>query len=357
MYKLLIVDDEWAHRYEIKKFLRDYGEVFLIESEAEDGQEALQLFITKAYDAVFADIRMPVFDGITLLKELHKINSDLPVILVSTHSDFEYAKKGIEYSAFDYIVKPLEKERFFNVLNKLKLHLDKQSAEKTIKINIEKALSEKIDFGLKEKYENNLYILMLSNSEELDKYINILIADHLSVFENDYFKLEIAFAKLIEDLEEKLFKSFSFAQKYYFTSNSSFGNKKLNTIDKIKNELGKISEFIQMFHLGQSDAIVQKLCEYALTKSNGRASLDEASELLNYNSDYLGKLFKLKTGESFIQFSAKIKLEYAKKLLQSNAYKNFEISEMLGYKNTDYFGKLFKDYTGMTPSEYKKTFN
>jgi two-component system, response regulator YesN len=361
MYKLLIVDDEWAHRHTLKKLLVDFELDFKVEKEAEDGKEALQFFLSHSFDAVFTDIKMPAIDGLSLLKHIHTKDSSIPVILVSTHSDFEYAKQGIQHGAFDYLVKPLDKEKLHSLLEKLRVFLSHKSNSKQHQVHVEKILSEKLDFGIREEYEDAIYTLLLNDAKELDSYLDELLTKHFAAYGYDHFKLGIAFENLISKIEEKLLTTFIFAQKIFNAGNYAndyfySSHDEVSTIEKIKKEFLRISEFVQKLHLDQSDGIVKKLCEYALKESEKKPTLDEAAVLLNYNKDYLGKHFKSKTGESFSQFSAKIKLEHAKNLLQSNAYKHYEISEMLGYKDVGYFSKLFKEYTGLTPSEYKKRF-
>ena len=82
-------------------------------------------------------------------------------------------------------------------------------------------------------------------------------------------------------------------------------------------------------------------------------SMTEAAENLNMSRDYFGKCFKRRSGMSFNAVHTMIKMEYAKTLIDSGRYKNYEISEKLGICDPDYFTKLFKSVTGMTPTGYK----
>ena len=82
-------------------------------------------------------------------------------------------------------------------------------------------------------------------------------------------------------------------------------------------------------------------------------SLECVAKEIGYNSKYISKIFKEKTGESCVAYITRLKMQHAGNLILSGRYKNYEISEMLGYKNPDYFCGLFKKYYGMTPSKYK----
>jgi|YelNatPaOPRAMG01_1025707.scaffolds.fasta_scaffold02741_6 two-component system response regulator YesN len=73
------------------------------------------------------------------------------------------------------------------------------------------------------------------------------------------------------------------------------------------------------------------------------------------NPDYLGKLFKKIVGEKFSDYLAKMRVERAKRLIEEEDYKIYEIAEKVGFgNNPQYFGQVFKKYTGYSPLEYKK---
>lgn len=82
-------------------------------------------------------------------------------------------------------------------------------------------------------------------------------------------------------------------------------------------------------------------------------TMTEAADNLNMSRDYFGKCFKRRSGMSFNTVHTMIKMEYAKTLIDSGRYRNYEISEKLGICDPDYFTKLFKSVTGMTPTAYK----
>lgn len=102
------------------------------------------------------------------------------------------------------------------------------------------------------------------------------------------------------------------------------------------------------------DSTIKKLSQYVINHWNEKITLEICSKVFNYNSDYLGKLFRQETGESFVEFVTRIKMERAKNLLISGDYKNYEVSQMTGYNDYDHFSRLFKDYTGFSPSIFKK---
>jgi len=82
--------------------------------------------------------------------------------------------------------------------------------------------------------------------------------------------------------------------------------------------------------------------------------LERLSEVFNYNSAYLGKLFKQATGEHFNTYLDKVRIERAKLLLEQG-WKVYQVAEKVGYANVDYFHAKFRKYVGASPSSFKRT--
>jgi two-component system response regulator YesN len=74
------------------------------------------------------------------------------------------------------------------------------------------------------------------------------------------------------------------------------------------------------------------------------------------NANYLSQLFKKSTGETFIDFVTRERMEKAKELLQDPHMKIFEIANRVGFKDSNYFSIAFKNKLGFTPSEYRQRF-
>jgi two-component system response regulator YesN len=94
-------------------------------------------------------------------------------------------------------------------------------------------------------------------------------------------------------------------------------------------------------------------CQYVSLNLDKRITLEEVAELLHLNASYFSRLFKKETGETFIEYITRMKVERAKELLDQTGFSVGKICEMLGYDNQSYFIKIFKAHTGMTPIVYK----
>lgn len=134
MYKLLIVDDEPLVQVGIKSMLNWQELNIEVCATAVNGQVALELIESQKPDIVISDIKMPVMDGLELLRKTDEIyGSERPVFLMLTsYEDFKMAKEAIKYRAFDYLVKlELTPEALRETMEKVTALLDKRTAPVT----------------------------------------------------------------------------------------------------------------------------------------------------------------------------------------------------------------------------------
>ena len=105
MYKVLLVDDERLELNTLKNYVDwtklGIGTVYT----ANNGLQALETAEFKKPDIVFTDIRMPVMDGIEVLKQLQQMEIDCKVIILSCHDDFHFVKEAMKNGAYDYLRK------------------------------------------------------------------------------------------------------------------------------------------------------------------------------------------------------------------------------------------------------------
>ncbi|UJF34846.1 response regulator transcription factor [Paenibacillus hexagrammi] len=83
-------------------------------------------------------------------------------------------------------------------------------------------------------------------------------------------------------------------------------------------------------------------------------TLDDLAGQLFISKNYLNQLFKKVTGETFMNYVIRVRLEKAKALLLEGNLLIYEVAESVGYQNVPYFSTLFKKYTGMNPSDVLK---
>ena len=109
----VIVDDEQLARDELAYLLRDL-DVDIV-AQGKNGVEAVNLVKEFSPDLVFLDVQMPGLDGFGVIKKLLDRKVPLPQIVFATAFD-QYAVKAFEVQALDYVLKPVDRGRFDQVL-------------------------------------------------------------------------------------------------------------------------------------------------------------------------------------------------------------------------------------------------
>lgn len=116
----IIVDDEPHARRYIHDLLDKDEEVHIL-SECKNGREVLEFVKNKIPDVIFLDIQMPGMTGMEVATKLKSLNS---VIVFTTAYD-QYAIKAFEVEALDYLLKPFDEKRFYEVLDRVKEIIEK----------------------------------------------------------------------------------------------------------------------------------------------------------------------------------------------------------------------------------------
>ncbi len=130
MIRVIIVEDEPLTANALAILIQKSGEPFEVVHIAENGKEALPYLRSGTAEVVFTDIRMPIMDGITLLKCMQDEHIEVPTVIISGYSEFDYARQALKYQVVDYLLKPLSRQGLAPVLERLKNVYEKRSRDK-----------------------------------------------------------------------------------------------------------------------------------------------------------------------------------------------------------------------------------
>ncbi|OZB96862.1 response regulator [Paenibacillus sp. XY044] len=119
MLRIVIVDDEILIREGLSRMIEKESSLFRVVGHFPDGQDVLDNLPGLEADVVITDIRMPVVDGLGLIKQLKLTRPHVRSILMSGFTEFNYAREAIRASAVDYLLKPINKEQLFELLYQL----------------------------------------------------------------------------------------------------------------------------------------------------------------------------------------------------------------------------------------------
>ena len=122
----LIVDDEQLARDELAFLLKSVDDVNVV-AQGKNGVEAVSLIREHNPDLVFLDVQMPGLDGFGVIKKLLDKKVPLPKIVFATAFD-QYAVKAFEVNAVDYLLKPFDKKRVAQSVQRARAALDSSAA-------------------------------------------------------------------------------------------------------------------------------------------------------------------------------------------------------------------------------------
>lgn len=124
--KVIIVDDEYPARKELRYFIENYTDMDII-GEFDNGLDVLNFIQENTLDAIFLDINNPKLDGMLLAKTIDKFEKRPKIIFITAYDD--YAVEAFNLEIFDYILKPYSDERIISMLHRLKDTSDKKNNE------------------------------------------------------------------------------------------------------------------------------------------------------------------------------------------------------------------------------------
>jgi DNA-binding NtrC family response regulator len=114
--KILIAEDEKAQRDLLEGFLKKEG--FSVHAVV-NGREALQKLEGDFFDIALIDYKMPELDGLQTLREIRKLNPDLPVVMMTAYGTVETAVATMKEGALDYLTKPIDLEELLLIFQKV----------------------------------------------------------------------------------------------------------------------------------------------------------------------------------------------------------------------------------------------
>lgn len=373
MIKVLVADDEVTIRKGLKKLLLSFNLNLDVNNEASDGELALDIAKKFKPDIMLVDINMPFLNGLEFLEQ---IKQNLPytiAIVISGYDEFEYARKALQLGVFDYLLKPINRKKLYEILVKaIDDYKNKVQEKKYMKLLKNDIIKDKnfleerlfrfcLDKDLNRSFiKNKLSLLKIENPIPITIFIiddkcRILLG-HMDFikghvfYKNDLLVIIIKSATDIDETKENIVKtcyrymgrevvySFGISPEGFYSLYDTFQN--LIKIHKEK----------------RPEGITVRAIEYIRKNyDNPHLSLQSLSEKFHVSPSYLTRMLREELGLSFIEYLTEHRLKKAIDLLESSGKDALigDIAEKVGYSSQHYFSRIFKNKTGFTPKQYK----
>lgn len=135
---------------------------------AADGEEAVEQVERWLPDVLITDIKMPVLGGLDLVARIRMTNPDLRIVIVSGYSEFEYAREAIELGVEEYLLKPIDLQKFRGSLQRLRIRLEAAADMVETEFGLDSVDASKADLVravqvyLQEKYQQPYSLVRLA---------------------------------------------------------------------------------------------------------------------------------------------------------------------------------------------------
>jgi Response regulator containing CheY-like receiver domain and AraC-type DNA-binding domain len=355
-YKVFLADDEAAMRDGVRNNIDWDNSKFVLAGEAPDGEMALPLMQEILPDILITDIRMPFMDGIELSEKVKKTMPWIKIVILSGHDEFEYAKQAITIGVEEYLLKPVTSVQLMKTLDEIAERIE---AEKAKLINMgEVDVQALVSFTESNKpsiVEQLRYISKKDIPKCLDGYFKGLISDGMTsfLFMNYVFvDILVASRNTIEEFggdASELMQEYSDISK--FLSTDLTASRMKATLTDI---LEKTIDFRNAAAGSKHDNTISKAKKYIQENfAQPDISLHTVAEEVNVSPNHFSTIFRQETGETFINYITKIRMEKAKYLLATTSMRTSDVGYEVGYNDTHYFSYAFKRNTGMTPKEFR----
>ena len=375
---VMLVDDEEIIRTGIASMVPWSENGLKLKHIATNGQEAFDILQNDPVDIVITDIKMPIMDGLELIRRCAQQNIQSRFIMLTGFSDFEYARAAMKHGVHHYLLKPCSEseiiEACLDTVRKIEaasetLELARGASQNFLLnyIIYGNCPAGDLDyFGKIINPDNKSFRLVLFYCEEKDPFLGYAatnIAEELFAHKVLY-RLTIsaqiilflcigekeALSQIAQEVAAHMQNLFQVEYVVSITDDCALSNLPQVYWQALENRSG---------YKRYQDSCVDKMIRIVEEHiSNPDLSLKWiAHNKLYMNENYLSKLFLKTTGLKFSQHLTNQRINMAKVLLKQNPdIKMIAICQEVGLSNNpSYFSTLFKSQTGLTITEYRKS--
>ncbi len=330
---VLIVEDEKIILEDILSMVQWEEEGFQVIATASNGKQGCVAHEKFSPQLIITDIRMPVMDGLAMMREIRQKDKAVSFIILSAYSEFEYAREGMELGSDSFL---------------LKTDLSPELLQEALKPAREKILSRHSMDRLRVQHELFGLISSCVEPDELPPVTDELLRETLA-----------SYVRINPDMEECRKLLHRIILECYSTMGllERFAPCPSTDIEEVEtwllSEYHKLCGLYDFIHKKKAIPVIINACEYIQQNYNdSQLQISSVAEHVGLSPGRLSVLFKPETGKTVNHYITEIRITEAKRLLRGGQYRIFEISEIVGYRTSQYFSQTFYKFTGTTPSAY-----
>ncbi|WP_025678302.1 response regulator [Paenibacillus massiliensis] len=385
---ILIADDEQMIRQGIGRTLSQAWPSSQIYA-ASSTEEAAMILSEHPVDIVLTDILMPGMDGLEFMRISKRKHPHLQWVVISAHSDFQYAQRAVRLGAKDYLLKPIGKKKLLECVESL---ADEAQAE-SVRMKEGKLLRSSLGYLREAVFQR--YALGLDTGKlDIQPFVENYPDFHLYMVRMEAVQRKTHLEHfIIENVLSELLESAGHGFVVSLDRHSLLGIARLDDIsegqrvaEQLRAHLRRYLKIsFQVAHSGpheeftrlpdvvgelrstplEREAADSNVClkdsvhtidvalQYIRAHYTEDLSLERVASVVFLNPVYFSQLFKQKTGQGYKDYVISLRMEEAKNLLLQPQLKLADIAEKIGYHDMRHFTQVFRRKCGMTPTEYR----
>lgn len=223
-FRVIVAEDEKLIAANIAKNISTCDPSFKVLAVCYDGLSALKAIEQYNPHALFTDIKMPLMDGLSLIENVHNNNPNVRCVLISGYNEFEYAKTAIQFKAFDYLLKPLNKFELSKTLRKIKDELlSEQSQLNSERETATEDIVKSIIQFLQKNYASEINFSQIASDYNFSaSYLTKIFREHTGTSPIKYlieYRIKIA-KSLLKDTNltvKEIAEKTGFVDQFYFS--------------------------------------------------------------------------------------------------------------------------------------------
>lgn len=413
---IVIVDDDAVMRLGMKTLIAWENTEFDLLGEAANGREALELIQKCRPSIVITDMKMPVMNGVELIRALREQNHPPIILALSSYDDYELVRQAMRLGTADYLLKmDLSPEMLLQTLRSITVTSAKPQGTsiqlQALRTQLVKNIISRFFVSDKDLLEQMQQAGVTFAREPV--WVMVLRSNLLAVLDDDeeaqeeqYRTLCLSVINIAEEIAQDCLDGFcveGYDGAFYIlgTLREEFAQSE----DRLLHLGERLSRMIEQYldvtvHIGIASGganvdglfhacryarsaarqaqsqnnsalhyrehmdmrhgegtitedIAQQAKQYIDTHYSEKIMLPELSTQLGITPNYLSSLMKKQLGMTFSEYIMSVRMQQASQLLSSNRLRINEIAAAVGYDNLFYFSKLFKRFSGMSPRDFR----
>lgn len=343
--KILLVDDDYLALDGLRQMLHWDEFSGELTGCASNGAEAVDLILHSQPDVVISDIKMPEMDGLDLAKYLYENFPKTHMILLSGHSEFQYAQKALRYRVSDYILKPITRQKILELNRQLCALSGNLDTKKTVcRLAYDSRLKEQILHILRSGDTPALHRLFTSGRIfdalccDAESTLGIQLLNYLFLYREEIGADRSALSEEKHQQMEEYRRLSSSPERIAYLSDHYTALIEYAETQKAEYDRPIIASCLQAIDSRFRDPIF---------------NISSLADSLHLSPPYISTVFKQAAGQTISSYLAEKRILHAKELLCDISIPIKDVSLRSGYEDPRYFARSFKKHTGMTPSEYR----